>query len=381
MNKQLNIEAIKEAAKNAGFNQSQIAEKLDISRAAVSKWFKAQTTPRPAELLKLGKLLGLRHKDLYLQAPNPNAPLVAFRKRASTKTTDKHIERAKLMGLFLQPLVQYFDFDPYLAAPALKSPSLDYKYIQGLVSQIRTDLEIKADAPVDFQQLIGLFAKYQAKLIPTLWGEKSKHENALHIYLPDSQTTWVYLNLDTNIHDFKFWMAHELGHVMSISLLESGDVDFAEDFADTFAGALLYPATVAAGSYIRYRDAKTESARLKVLVAEAREFVISPLSVYKELEKYAEANGQPFKTIEQGKLHASISRFNQGFKNLSHALLETEQPTAEAYFELVKNAFGSDFFDGLQKYLNDTGASLTSLCNILNVSPVDAKAYHEALSH
>lgn len=55
----------------------------------------------------------------------------------------------------------------------------------------------------------------------------------LHIYLPDSMTTWIYLNLDTDAHDFKFWMAHELGHVFSPDL--RGEP--AEDFADAFAGA------------------------------------------------------------------------------------------------------------------------------------------------
>jgi len=40
-----------------------------------------------------------------------------------------------------------------------------------------------------------------------------------------------------NIHDFKFWMAHELGHCLSPSLTGED----AEDFADGFVGALLFP--------------------------------------------------------------------------------------------------------------------------------------------
>ena len=78
-----------------------------------------------------------------------------------------------------------------------------------------------------------------------LWGTKKTHENAIHIYLPDSQTTWVYLNLETNVHDFKFWMAHELGHCLSPSL--SGNE--AEDFADGFAGLLLFPKVLAESAY------------------------------------------------------------------------------------------------------------------------------------
>jgi hypothetical protein len=47
---------------------------------------------------------------------------------------------------------------------------------------------------------------YHAVLVPVLWGAREHHGNALNIYLPDSQTTWVFVNLDSNIVDFKFWM-------------------------------------------------------------------------------------------------------------------------------------------------------------------------------
>jgi hypothetical protein len=94
--------------------------------------------------------------------------------------TDAHISRAKEMGRLLKPLVPYLPFD---------------------------------------------------------WGKKGRHENALHIFLPDFMTTWVYLNLDVTVHDYKFWMGHELDHGLAPEL--TGDE--AEDFADAFAGALLFP--------------------------------------------------------------------------------------------------------------------------------------------
>ena len=43
----------------------------------------------------------------------------------------------------------------------------------------------------------------------------------------------VLINLDTHAHDFKFWMAHELGHAKAPDLRG----DDAENFADMFAGA------------------------------------------------------------------------------------------------------------------------------------------------
>jgi len=69
---------------------------------------------------------------------------------------------------------------------------------------------------------------------------------ALHIYLPDSQTTIVYLNLDTKLFDFKFWMLHELGHVKTRGLLDPAAT---EAFADSFAYAPLVPKAIAEAGY------------------------------------------------------------------------------------------------------------------------------------
>lgn len=380
MKKQLNIESLKASAEAKGLSQTAIADALGLSKAAVSKWFKSASFPRPAELLKLGKLLGLKYKELIVECEPRSEPLVAFRKRGASKTTLSHINRAKSMGLFLEPLVEYLDFDKFVAPQTLKSPSSDYRYLQELVLKVRKDLNIKEAEPVDFHQLIGMFHDYQAVIIPTLWGDKSRHENALHIYLPKSQTTWVYLNLDTNTHDFKFWMAHELGHVMSIGLLEDGDMEFAEDFADAFAGALLFPSACAAPTYIEYHKASNDTARIQVLKKAAEAFIISPLSVYKEIEKFAHANGQPFAELPDSKLHGFISRFNQSYKNVSAGMFKESQPDAKTYIQKVGEVFKTDIFSALTTYIKEKDAGANALSSILGVSPMDAKAYHEALT-
>lgn len=170
-----------------GMSQTSIAEQLGLSRAAVSKWFKGKSFPRPLELLKLGKLLGLRHSELVQTTDAVAEPLVAFRKRAGCKTTDNHLTRAKNMGQLLRPLVNYLGFDPFLGPPSLKNPTTDYRYLQNLVARIRREMDISEGAPLGFDLLISFFKHYQAVVIPVLWGKKSKHENALHIHLPESK--------------------------------------------------------------------------------------------------------------------------------------------------------------------------------------------------
>lgn len=378
MEKRLNMTKLQEAAESKGLNQSGIAKGLGVTRASVSKWWKGKSFPRPAELLALGRLLKLRHDELVERLVPKDQPLVAFRKRASCKTTEEHIARAQNMGRFLKPLAGYLSVDEFLGPPSLKSPSCDYRYLQDLAARIRREADIAETAPFAFQSLIQLFQKYQAVIIPTLWGHKTKHENALHIHLPDSRTTWIYLNLDVEIHDFKFWMAHELGHVLTVDLLREGKDQEAEDFADAFAGALLFPGLLAETALNEYERARTAQGRLNVLEKWAAEHTISPNSVYKEIEKLAREMKRPFEALDAKVLFPAISAFNRDFKTVSAELFDGTQPTADHFMRVAQETFGTEVYGGLGRYVREKQAEAGVIATILDVSPMDARAYLEA---
>lgn len=379
MEKTLQISRIQERLEERGLNQSALAIQLGLSRAAVSKWLKGSAFPRPAELLKLGKLLDLGFKELVETESATPAPLVAFRKRAGTKTTDGHTDKAREMGRLLEALVPHLGHDRFVTPVRLKNPVLEYRYLQELVTKERLELNLDPGNPIDFPDLIGRFSQLQAVLVPVMWGRKSGHANALHIYLPQSQTTWVLLNLDSELHDFKFWMAHELGHVLSVGLLEAGKIEAAEDFADAFAGALLFPAE-AAGRWIdRYRRSKSPPARVKVLLEAAQEYVISPLSVYKELEKFAEAEDGQFETLDPRLLHARISEFNGRFKTISEMLFDGEKPSADHYMRRAIEVFDTQVFRALGEREAEAELSESVISRMFDIPLVDAKALKKAL--
>ena len=126
MERKLNRELLEQTVASKGFTQSALAAKLGVTKAAVSKWFVGKSFPRPPELLKLGKLLGLGYSQLVLAAAPPaSEPVVAFRKRASTKTTPEHVTHAKEMGRLLGPIVKHLPFDQFLSPRRLKNPSTD----------------------------------------------------------------------------------------------------------------------------------------------------------------------------------------------------------------------------------------------------------------
>jgi Zn-dependent peptidase ImmA (M78 family) len=248
------------------------------------------------------------------------------------------------------------------------------------VASIRRDMDISESEVIGVQNMVECFHKYQAVIIPTLWGPKVKHENALHIHLPDSKTTWIYLNLDSKVFDFKYWMAHEFGHVLTIDLLATRKIDAAEDFADAFAGALLFPKAAAEKAYAAYKRARTEKGRISVLIIYAKEYFISPLSVYIETEKYAEAHNFHFKKVDNNQLHTRIGLFNKGYMTLSETLFDGETPTADHFMRVAQENFGTDFYKALGNYLRDYEAPPKSIASILGVSPMDAHAFHEALA-
>lgn len=380
MGKNLNIPLLKETLAKKGLSQTLLAVELGLTRAAVSKWLTGRAFPRPAELLRLGKLLGLGFQQLVTDEKPTIEPLVAFRKRASTITTAQHLDRAKEMGRLLTPVVPFLPFDPFEAPNRLKQPQLDYVYLQELVLKLRLELGIDPVKPIDFRDLITKFKSLQAVIVPVMWGRKTRHENALHIYLPKSRTTWIFLNLDSDLHDFKFWMAHELGHVMGVSLLESGDTETSEDFADAFAGALLFPESAAAKVYAAYSKNMSDSARIKEVIDAARNYLISPFTVYKQISSHAQARSLTFQGLPTDLLHAAISNFNKGFKTISEKLFDGEVPSADHFMRVTGDTFDTPVFKALGDYVKNEKIESSVISRMLDIPLVDAREMEKALA-
>jgi len=369
MERALNVSVLQRAMDSAGFNQSKLADVLDVSREIVSQWMKGQKFPRPDKLLRLGIKLGLPYEELVVEPKSHNAPIVAFRKKGTRKTLPEHIQRAEDMGLLLENLVPYLPYDKFEGPSTLSNPVIEYSYLNDFCAKVRKDIGVGKAEAIDFRHLIDKFNELKAILIPVLWGAKENHENALHIYLPASMTTWVYINLDTNVHDFKFWMAHELGHVYSSPKLQE---DEAEDFADAFAETLLFPKEFAENAYNRIRTQGNMGARINISIEYAEKMLISPNTVIKAVNKYSEAQG--LAPIEWGKYYGAITNFNKRYKPVSEALFNSKKPSPAEYIKVSEEIFKTEFFRILRKYFKDREVLLGFLQNILQMPILDSKA-------
>lgn len=374
MEKRLNLNRLSDAMETAGLNQAALAQQLSVSRESVSKWFSEASFPRPDKLLRLGKLVGLGLAELVIK-DEPEAPIVAFRKARGTKTKDHHIENAQTMGRMLRHLVEYLPFNVLAMPPVLKEPRCDYDYLQQAAKLIRQDIHIGPTDTVDFQHLIKHFAKLQTVIIPVMWGSKNVHENATHIYLPDSQTIWVYLNLDVNLHDFKFWMAHELGHCLAPHLRD----ETAEDFADAFAGTLLFPHELASHAYKEICTYNNDQDKLRKIIALAEEHIISPVTIYKQLNFYAASSNNH--ELKLSDIYPWNTRFNQKYLNVSNTLFDGNMPPdSETYLNGAADAFTTPFFDMLSRYLKEHHKGPGFVQTVMDIPLLDAKSLYDALT-
>ena len=375
-NKKINRENVLTQLEKLGFSQASVAESLGVSKQSVSNWFLGSKFPRPGVLLKLAKILQLSFDEIVIKEDISMEPVVAFRKKGKHKITPEYIEDAKDKGFLLEKLVPYLPYDKLSKPPTLIDPKIDYKYIQTAAAEVRKVISKKDNFKINFQDLIDFFNQHHAVIIPVLWGDKKNHENALHIYLPKSRTTWIYLNIDSRIHDFKFWMAHELGHVKAPDLPHED----AEDFADQFAGALLVPEQMAKDEYNYLRKLTNihhQTARIK---EKAEELTIAPLSIYYEIKRYAEFTNKPIIDLEKNRtIYKVNTEFCKKYKRLSGHLFDTLPPSASDYIDSAKNIFNSSFFDALKILMSEQKKSIGYLQALLNLPTPDAHALFEGL--
>lgn len=376
MKSTLNITTLNQRAQELGLSQSKLAKDLDVSRESVSKWFRNEAYPRPDKLLKLARLLNLGFAELVTQVATVNEPVVAFRKKGTHKIKDDYFEQARDMGRILSGLAPLLPFDDLSQPATLRNPVNEYAYVQKAAQRIRAQIGVHEADEVGFDKLIRFFGELHAVIIPVLWGNRDNHENALHIYLPESMSTWIYLNLDCKIHDFKFWMAHELGHVHTPQLQgEEG-----EDFAEAFAGALLVPQKLAEHEYktlSRFNNPWGQINRIKEV---AERLVVSPLSVYYEVNKFAVHHGKPKIDLESKReIYQATTNFNKVFKPVVECLFGTKTPPPSRYIACTKDDFGSPFFDMLKSYLAEQHKSASFIQTLLNIPLLDAQNVFEEL--
>lgn len=354
-----------------GLTQAALAGELGVSPQAVTNWLKGEDFPRPPKLLALATRLQITFDNLVEKVVK-DQPIIAFRKKAGSKTTTQHINKAIEVGCLLKPLVSYLG-EVSNIRPLISCPSIKHSEIQHIIAETRNRLGIGPKAILRYEQLISEFRSAGSVLIPVMWGDSRDHKNALHILLPKENVTFIFLNLDTRIEDFKFWMAHELAHVYTPSLSGTNE---GEDFADAFAGALLFPQECAKEVYFQLAGKKS-AIELKTLNEYALKYAISIFTVFKQVNNYATANGLPKLLTPNGALHKFR---NHGDPEIvSDELFSPCSPGPNEYLACAKNIFHSEFFYALERMVKEKGMGASYIQQVLGIGLRDAVSLHKEL--
>ena len=372
MQKVIHSNNVKTALQAMGWTQKELAAQLGVTGQAVTNWMKGTDFPRPDKLLKLATSLKLSFADL-VQLPQAAQPVVAFRKKAGAKTTDAHIVKAMVMGGLLKGLVPFLPPLPQLRRQ-MPNPSTSYAALQCVVAQVRASLGLTQGAVLQYENLLGEFVENGAVVVPVMWGSQQNHKNALHILLPEERVTFILLNLDTYLEDFKFWMAHELAHVFTPDLAGKEE---GEDFADAFAGALLFPMEMARTVYEK-ASAGNKSQECKVLLAYAAEHGISLFSVFSEANRFAHAQGLPPLKHDAHEVHA-IRNAQRG-KLVSELLFAPLPPEPSVYVAAAEKQFKSPFFQALRQMVKAQQTGPGYIQQIMDIPMQDAAALHKEMS-
>ena len=359
-----------------GISASALADQLGVSRQTVSNWLNGRDLPRPAKLLRLSLALNLPFDQLVGTEKVPGTPVVAYRMSTNRKARDEHYEQAIAKGEALEALVPHLPFDIFVQPEQIKNPKADYAYVQSVARSLREGLGLKDADPVWFNHLIGRFKDLQSVIVPVLWGKQESHANALHIYLPQHSSTWVYLNLDSSALDFMFWMAHELAHAYTSALCGT---DEGEDFADMLASALLFPEPCAKVAYEALSATANQQALVDAIVSEALERHINVYTVFKQVNAYAAHHGLPAVEVDPRGLHGTRHRIAAATQTVREIIFGDEKPSPREYIAKCEEAFDTSLFKAMSAHIRATGAPASFVQHILDIPFADAQALHAEL--
>ena len=362
----LNIDLIKSAMTSSGFNQTKIAEVLSVSKESVSQWLSGDSFPRARHLLKIGELLKLSYSDLVREAADKNEPVFAFRMAHNSEHTEEDLQKVTDIGYSLGKIIPYFNINIFKSI--LTNPQNTNDYIIKTVKEIKSQYSISSER-IDLKDLISIFNGNTAYIVPVLWGDKDNKSNGIHIYLPESNTDWIYINLDSFIYDFKFWLTHELAHLLTPKFEPKEE---AEEFADHFAAEFLFPMEQAKAFYEEFGTLKTEDILMNLFMKSA-DLLISPYTIYKQINRYLLSVGREILAIP-----SIVDTFRKALpegNNISVAkyFFKTDEPTPEEYINLINEKFNPSFINALDKYYLTGQLTIGFIKNIFHISLRDAQ--------
>lgn len=370
----LNIPAIEAAMRERGLNGTSLAEACGVSKEATSNWLSGESVPRPSKLRMLAEVLRLP-VEIVLQLATPIQPVFAYRTRNNKPVTGALRKAAEDQALHFEQLLPFVPFNSEFEPPLMRSPSLEEERIRKAANAVRMSLGVGNKDVLSNAKLEGLFRTFGAILVPVLWGlDKEKHENALTVYLPESKVTWVVFNLCCKQDDYKYWLAHEYGHCLTLHGLSEED---GEVFSEKFAQHLVFPDEIANECLSKLR---AEGSDMAIINEYAKRYEISVITVLRAVDRLSEQLYGAVTGLETRGFFAQWKTSRATAPTMSQEIFGSNSPSAQEYIEKVEARFDTPLFKALQNFqISDGGRNPAFISEILNVGLGDAISYSHLL--
>ena len=341
----LNIELIQAKRRERGLSGAELAELCGVSREAVSNWLKGESEPRPSKAVALAKALELELREVLGLASPLSAPVVAYRTRLNREVSEVASSSAQELAENMRRLL------PQLPKQAKISVSKDPEakategHVRTVALTMRSRLGLSELDAVEERHLLELFRHFGAILVPVLWGlDKENHENALSVYLPDTESSFVVFNIGCKSEDYLYWLSHEFGHCLSLHSLQGKE---GEDYAELFAQQFLFTSAAAAICSEEIGTRKGEAA-FRIIDSWSERYGISSVTVLRAVDKYRASKDHSQK-LERPLFWSRYEAKNKNSRSVVSRELGTDSPDPQAVIEFAKSHFGSPIYEALGK--------------------------------
>lgn len=360
--KKLQVDAIQNRMEELGMNQANLAKELDVTRESVSQWLKNAKMPRPASLLKLAILLKMSFSEIIIKEEPVGS--FAYRTRKKAGLDEHRLENAELMKDLLYSIFKNTEPSSLLAIPKLDRPSVEYTYVQKAAHTVRDMMKVDATETITLTHIIDLMRSFAIILIPVLWSEKGDQALTVHLFKPN--IFCMYINLETQLCDFIFWLVHELAHILTPDLLGED----AERFADSFAGALLFPEACANKLAEELSSTPNVGIKINKILNNAKKRNIAPFCIYTEINRSLINKGEAELDF---KPHGAMTNYRKNIPYLHTLLFEKDNPSVKEYIEKVSAFFGPTFWDALTQWIIENNKTSGAVQAVLHIPLSDAK--------
>lgn len=239
---------LKDARDSRGLRATALAEKLGVTRQAISQYEKGYQTPKPEVMARIGEILGLPIHFFLRDSYHVEENTIFFRSLASTTKMARVVARQKLK--WLKETVEYlrtFFFFPEINIPPIQSDKnpfiLTGEEIEKIAIHCRRHWGLGSGAITDTVLLLennGVIVTRSELSYQTMdaFSEWSIYDNSPYVFLMSDKNSAARSRYD---------VAHELGHLVLHKLVKKTDFTLKNEFskieeqADRFAGAFLLP--------------------------------------------------------------------------------------------------------------------------------------------